>query len=308
MPAGGRLTLEVTGVNMDQIRYFITIADCGSILEASRRLHITQPTLSRQVTGIEQELGLQLFLRNRHGIRLTPAGETLYSRWSTLMELYQQAVQDALLTSRGKTETLYIGILDGLKIGSYFPAFLSDLQRHDPNTQIVLQRHSYGELISGLWDGSLDLAFSLSVGFLGHPELELQNIKHCIPTVGIPASNPLAKRERISIPDLREETIALVNREECETAIDMFIRLCQREGGFVPKLQFVPALSNVLLWMEAGLCCAMLNSELNIRDSELVRIFRLEDKHKSFVQMAFMGDSAKRGVALARKYYAGYPL
>ena len=299
---------EANDVNMEQIRYFLAIADCGSILEASRRLHITQPTLSRQVSGIEQELDVQLFLRDRHGIRLTPAGETLYSRWSTVVELYEQSLRDTVLISKGVTETLYVGVLDGLKIGGYFPAFLSYLRQRDPNTQIVLQRHSYGKLISGLQDGSLDLAFSLSIGFFGHPELELQSIKGCIPTVGVPAGNPLAKQANISIRDLRDETIVLVNREECDAGIDMFIRTCQREGGFIPRIQYVPSLSNVLLWVEAGLCCAILNSELNIRDSELVRIFYLEDRKTAFIQMAYVGDNTKRGIALARQFFSGYPL
>ena len=82
-------------MTVDQIRYFLEIAKCRSLLDASKKLHITQPTLSRQMSNIEKDLNVQLFFRTNHGMKLTPAGEVLQQKWENMMLLYEDAVNEA---------------------------------------------------------------------------------------------------------------------------------------------------------------------------------------------------------------------
>ena len=65
-------------MNLLQIHYFLAAADCLSFTQAADLLYITQPALSRQITAIEKELNLQLFVRTIRAVRLTPAGQALY--------------------------------------------------------------------------------------------------------------------------------------------------------------------------------------------------------------------------------------
>lgn len=292
-------------MTVDQIRYFLEVARSGSMLEASKRLYITQPTLSRQMAGMEQELNVILFLRTRHGVRLTPAGQTLYDRWSTVTKLYEESVREAVLAFQGMTETLSIGVLDGLKIDSYLPDFLAWLQEKHPNVHLELRRLSFAELVEGLSTGDLELAFSLDVNFYCHPELSMMNIKPYMPAIVVPARHSLARKEHLTISDLREETLVIVNREECEPGVDVIIDACRREGGFIPHLHYVPSMANVLLWLESGLRCAILNMEMSLNDSSTARIIPLENRNSTFVQMAWAQNSRKNSVRLAKQYFAG---
>ena len=71
------------------LRYFWTIAEEGTVSKAAEALHITQPTLSRQIKELEEELGTELFIRGRRQIQLTEAGMLLKSRAEEILELTQ---------------------------------------------------------------------------------------------------------------------------------------------------------------------------------------------------------------------------
>jgi DNA-binding transcriptional LysR family regulator len=81
------------------LRYFWTVADIGNISKAAEQLHITQPTLSRQIKELEEELGSPLFTREKNHLELTEAGLFLKSRAEEIMDL-TQATQQAFVDRR----------------------------------------------------------------------------------------------------------------------------------------------------------------------------------------------------------------
>ena len=78
-----------------QIKYFVTVAKCLSFTKAAEQLFVSQPALSRHIKNMEEELNIQLFVRTSNGIRLTPAGSSLYVGMLDMYSNYIEMVQKA---------------------------------------------------------------------------------------------------------------------------------------------------------------------------------------------------------------------
>ena len=79
-------------MSLDQLRYFVTVAQEGNITRAAERLHVSQPPLSRALRALEDELGTALFTRHRLGVTLLPAGETFLAHVQPVLRSLDRAV------------------------------------------------------------------------------------------------------------------------------------------------------------------------------------------------------------------------
>jgi len=91
------------------LRYFRAVVDEGSISDAAKSLHVTQPTLSRQLAQLETELGTPLFGRGRSGIEVTPQGAVLYRHAKNIIELAERATEEVALSANSVTGVVHIG-------------------------------------------------------------------------------------------------------------------------------------------------------------------------------------------------------
>lgn len=254
-----------------QMKYFVTAAKCLNFTEAANQLFISQPTLSRQITAIESELNMQLFIRDKRSVRLTPAGEYLYHKLSALYQEYCEIVDHARDKSTGFSGNLNIGVLDGHIISDFFPDILKSCNSQYPNLKINLARGSFRQLTDGLYSGIYDLVITLSFDIMKKEKLSFFSIDKTVDCIAMHYTHPMAERESVYLSDFKEDTFLLISPEDSTEPALRVPELCKQEG-FYPNIKYAPNLETVMLWVEAGMGVAIINNYNSLSQNSNVRL------------------------------------
>lgn len=281
-------------MTLTQIQFFLEVARCKNISTAAEHLYTTQPGLSRQLTSMEQELNMQLLIRNNKGIRLTPAGQVLQEEFQKLMELYVESVQKAQIASWGYSDSISIGILEGLKIDGFLPRILDFFNSSYPQVHISIKRLTFGKLLEELRAGQLDAVISLDINFLGQNELVLCNLMPYRAMYFVPGQHPLAQRDSLTAADFKNVPLAIVEISDAAEGVEKVRQFFHQHGGFWPTFHFSATMKDALLWVESGSRCALLNDCVEVFDSTLVKTYPTEVPEENYLQFAYLKGNQNR--------------
>ena len=219
-------------MELRHLRYFLTVADEGSVTRAAERLHISQPPLSQQIKELERMVGVPLFERTSQGMTLTAAGMAFRTEAQRSLQAAQDARQAALRASQGHTGTLRVGFTTS---AAFHPAVTGSLQSFRsawPEVQVLLEESNTTRLSEALLSGTLDAAF-VRPGSQAPGALRLQPFKDEPMKVVLPASHPLAGQRRIALHRLAKEPFVLFPRSVGPGLHDAVVQAC-RDAGFEP--------------------------------------------------------------------------
>jgi LysR family hydrogen peroxide-inducible transcriptional activator len=141
-----------------QLQYIVTVAETGRIVQAARELNVSQPSLSAQLSEVEEELGFPIFTRGRKGAKLTSAGEELVRRARALLHDHEE-LRHAVKGAGAFHGRLRLGVLPS--IGPYLlPDVVKRIHQEHPQFRLVIREESTRDLDEGLRSGRLDLIIS----------------------------------------------------------------------------------------------------------------------------------------------------
>ncbi len=238
-------------MELRHLRYFVTVAEELNVSRASARLHISQPAVSRQLRDLEEELRVELFFREKSGLKLTPAGETFLAHARDLLRRSGDAVkQMETFTTRAK-QTLTIGYIAPALAGILTPA-LRGFSEDYPEVEVTLREMSPAEQLKALRERRIDLAL------IGNPCPEVERefavtVLTRIPLQAVlPDNHLLALRKRIALSELEGENFIGFAEENFPGRNAAICAACQA-AGFTPQIrQQVETLSALLATVAAG--------------------------------------------------------
>ncbi|MER6948906.1 LysR family transcriptional regulator [Nonomuraea sp. NPDC000554] len=222
------------GMELRLLTYVVTIAEEGSISGAARRLHLTQPTLSRQLRELERQVGAELFARNGRGLTPTPAGQVLVRRARGVLAEAQAALDDARLAGQGLSGQLTITFA-GSGINGPLGGALGRLRRELPRVDLrLVESFNDSEMSSAVLSGTCDLAVQRLP--IRDARLATQVWWREPLTLFLPAGHPLAYgTEPAPLSALGQIPLVLWPRDVSPRSYDEIIALCHH-AGVVPRV------------------------------------------------------------------------
>jgi DNA-binding transcriptional LysR family regulator len=182
------------------LRYFVEAAREGSMTVAAAKLHVTQPTLSRQIKELEDELGQKLFVRGNYNIRLTTEGEILYKRALDILDMADQTAAEFAAMKGFNGGDLYLGCAESERI-AFLAKAAKQLQQQYKNLRFHLYSGNAETVCARLDKGLLDFAVVVqNIDLSNYASLELPGAD----TWGIlmRKDSPLVAKAAISVEDL----------------------------------------------------------------------------------------------------------
>lgn len=191
-----------------QLRYFVAVAEEGSLTRAASRLHVAQQSVSQQIRALESQLGATLFVRTTRGVRLTAAGTVLLREARPVLAQVERAVEAVRRAGRGEADELRVGFL--ASVANYMmPPVIRTFRARHPGTSLRAEEVTIARLVARLRDGRLDVGLS-------RPPLVDDLASEVIlrePVAAVlPEGHPLAGRETLELADLADEPWVLTPR------------------------------------------------------------------------------------------------
>jgi DNA-binding transcriptional LysR family regulator len=252
-------------MDLRRLRTFVTVAEHGSVSKAAEVLCITQPALSRQIGGLEQDLGFALFERIGRRLVLTPHGEQFLGDCRRLLGHASAVEERALALRRGDVRVLRVAA-SALTIEGAFPTFLSRYAELAPGVQLTtIEEDDPSEQLSMLDRGKVHLAISVT----NLVTVNDRFASHQLPSFHVLAAGSLdfARGASIDICELAEYPLLLPKSTFATRAI--FDAAC-RLAGVKPSVVMESRAAHALLALaQAGHGVAIVPSILRPDPKEL---------------------------------------
>lgn len=250
-------------MELRHLRYFITVAEELNFTRAAERLHIAQPPLSQQISGLEAELGVKLFNRSKRPLQLTNAGQEFLKEARLVFTQVEQAVRVAQRASRGEVGRLVVGF-NSSATQSVLPEILRVFRDRFPNVELVLRELDSYHQLQSLHSNQIDCGFLHMQNNNDSNDNAIRSIsvlKEPL-VIALPQNHPLAIQARIPLQALANESFILPPSHMGQGFYGQVINLCQR-AGFIPKVvQEAMWLQTVLGLVAAGVGVALVPASM----------------------------------------------
>ena len=220
--------------NLRHLTYVLAAADRGSITEAASELGVSQPTVSAAIKSFEERFGYRLFVRNpARGLSVTPQGRVFVKQARHLLQVAHDFDRDAMGLGQD--------LAGEIQVGCYFitapfimPPILAALAAKYPSIGFNLREGDLVEVVDDLKNGVTDVA--LTYDTYADSGIEFEGLFQTPPHVLLSANDPLAEHEAVSLHDLVEKPMVLLNLPVSRELFLNFFRM----HGLQPRIRFRP--------------------------------------------------------------------
>ncbi|HEY9209473.1 LysR family transcriptional regulator [Acidovorax soli] len=262
-------------MDIRQLKYFVAVANARNFTRASELLHIAQPPLSRQIQLLEDELGVQLILRNSRPLRLTEAGRTFYEQALQIINRVDQLKTATRQIGLHQRQTLSLGFVASTLYGG-LPMLVRKLRQHYPDVDVQLVELTSMQQFMALKSGRIDVGFGRirsNDSSVARTVLREERL-----VLAIPPGSPLAAQSsRISLKEITGQKLIIYPKEPRPSFADHVLSLLNDQAIRPSEVHEVREIQTALgmVAAESGLC--LIPASARLRSDLLYRL--IDDPH-----------------------------
>ena len=256
------LLMEVA-MNLNQLEYFIAVAETLNFTKAAEQLYISQTAVTQQIKILEEQLEVKLFQRTKRHVELTPAGKVYLNEAKAIIKRSEEALQKVRLASAGFSGSLKIGFIKGCEYAGLQELIVLFREKF-PNISLSFTRDNFFALLNSLDDCNNDIIFNIQPKENKNVNVVFQSFKRIPLYVLVQSLHCSAHKTTITRNELRNETFILMKTsdedDKYSPIMDGFLA-----SGFLPKnVCYAKDLESLLLMVSANMGVAIL-PEYNIQ-------------------------------------------
>ena len=200
-------------MELRHLRYFVTVAELLNFTKAAAKLRVAQPSFSRQIRDLEEELGVSLLERSSRFVRLTEAGKAFATEARAVLQHAEAAARTARAFAKSNHRHLNLGYAPSLTVEVLSQA-LRSFEKECPRVRVALQDLSTLEMTNGLREGRLDAALTVEQSEKHMQGLAFEKLRSYPVCVALGATHRLVRARRIDLAEVSDERLMVYSREE----------------------------------------------------------------------------------------------
>lgn len=277
-------------MELRHLRYFIATAEEENVSLAASQLHVSQPAISRQIHDLEYEIGFQLFERSGKSLKLTEAGRAFLTDAKSLLRSADEAVKNARAIASGALGELHVGYSPSLT-AKFLPASLRAFQAQFPNVRVALHDVSGEEMLAGLRQNKLHVAFTAASGKKPPAGMKSSELLQDSVCVAVPPGHPFAKAKSVTLERLLNESLIGFRREDYPGYFELIEETFAQFKRTPQTVEEHDGISSVLTAVEAGRGIALVGESVGSLSGSRVKIVPVLDVPRVSVIAIWSKDS-----------------
>ena len=257
-------------MDLRQLRYFVTVAEELHFGRAARRLAMTQPPLSQQIQALEEEIGVQLFVRTRRSVMLTPAGQQWLPEVRRVLSDAGALPGLAQRLARGEVGSLALAFVSTADYG-ILPDLLRHFRTRHPDVQLQLREATSDVQLEALAEGTIDagLVIRPQLPVMPHGVSYLPLVREplvlAVPDGWRPAGSA-AVPQAVALRDAAREPLVIFPRRSAPAFYDIITGYYARDGLTPVIAQEAIQMQTIVSLVSAGMGVALVPASLrNLR-------------------------------------------
>lgn len=228
------ISQSLTYLDFRQLKYFVEVAQAGSISGGAQALNMSQPPLSKTIQDLEIFLGTTLFERNARGVVLTEAGRFLFREAKIILTRSSEAAHLVRRVGRGEVGKLRIGVLGWLLWGD-IPKLIGEFSLINPEVNVSIQDYGPAQQIEMLQEGQLDVGINRVFGMQNNWEKFQSQILRVDDLYAVlPSNHALAKQSSVTLLELQE--LDLITMAENVSDLSQSVMSAHLDCGISPRI------------------------------------------------------------------------